>query len=360
MRRAWLLTVAAVGLGTLDGVAADDPPVKSYEVVIPKEDGIIATALNDRGDLIGFQWVEEQPGVLTQAPFFARGDAMTYLPLLEGYTATFPADVSNDGLVVGRSSKPSLPGVAVFMRNQAFVWDAQRGMRGLGVLDGDTASFATGVSRDGRRISGLAIGPDRVRACVWDRDGDGDTWTGSALPQESATLGSQVVVISGDGNRVAADDGEQACLWSRADDGTWDRRVIAERGGLIPRAVNDDGTVVGLRYDGDGTTQAVLWSRDGGYREIKEPPGYVKSEALDINNAGVVVGMIDGPAGSEVGPNAFVHQDGTLRILDEAGPNFTTATAINNRGQVAGVLDSGDEEAPDDPRQAPENDGRGQ
>ena len=116
------------------GSARADEPVKKYQVVTPKDDGIIATGINNRGDIVGFEWIEEKerPGVLDQVPFFARGKQITYLPLLKGYTATFPADVSDDGTVVGRASKPAPKDVRVPLRNQAFVWDAKGGIRGLG------------------------------------------------------------------------------------------------------------------------------------------------------------------------------------------------------------------------------------
>jgi hypothetical protein len=78
----------------------------------------------------------------------------------------------------------------------------------------------------------------------------------------------------------------------------------------------------------------------------------VRSEAHAVNNAGVVVGMIDGPAGSKIGPNAFVYEAGKLRILDEGGPDFSDATAINEHAQVAGVVDK-EEEAPEKKPGAP-------
>jgi uncharacterized membrane protein len=345
MRHLYLLMASALAL---TGFARADEPPKKYQVVTPKDVGIIATAINARGAIIGFEWIEEKarPGVIAQVPFYAIGKEMTYLPLLEGYTATFPAAVSDDGRVVGRSSKPAPPGVRVPLRNQAFVWEAGTGIKGLGVLEGDSASFACGISRDGRRISGISVGNNRIRACVWDRDGD--LWKGTALAHVSG-LGSNTVAISGDGKQIAAVDGVDPCLWSREDSGRWTREVIAEAGALVPRAVNDAGTVVGLRFTGDGRTTAALWSRAGGYVQIEKPAGYVRSEANAVNDAGVVVGMVDGPNGSEIGPNAFVYERGRLRLLDEAGPDFTAATAINNHGQVAGVLEKEEEPEPAKP-----------
>jgi uncharacterized membrane protein len=339
MQRVWSLSAAAVVAGLI-GYAGADEPARKYRVVSPKGVGIIATGINDRGEIVGFEWVEDpkRPGVLEQKPFFARGKEITYLPLLKGYTATFPGAVSDDGVVVGRVSKPAPPGAArIPLRNQAFVWDAKGGIRGLGVLRDDYSSFAGGISRDGRRISGYSVGDNRIRACVWDKDGDG--WKGTPLPQ-TAQLGSSTVVISRDGKHVAATDGTTPCLWTRSDAGEWTREVIAGPGTLMPRGVNDAGTVAGLRYAGDGRPHAAVWSRADGYKELKEPPGYVRSEANAVNNLGDVVGMVDGPPGSDTGPNAFIYEKGRLRLLfDEADSLFDTATAINDHREVAGVLE---------------------
>ena len=220
-----LLVMAALALQT---GAVGDEPVTKYRLVTPKDDGIEATALNGRGDLVGFEWVEEknQPGVISQVPFCARGKTLITLPLLAGYTTTHPAAISDTGLVVGRAGKPAARGQNVYLRNQAFIWDEAAGIRGLGALKDDMASFACGVTRDGKCISGVSIGDGRTRACVWERVGD--AWQGTALPQ-AGQLGSQVVVISGNGRYVASIDREVPCLWSRSDNGflgpRGDRRI---------------------------------------------------------------------------------------------------------------------------------------
>jgi hypothetical protein len=60
-------------------------------------------------------------------------------------------------------------------------------MQGLGVLADDFVSYARDISADSRRISGYSAGDNRVRACIWDRDGAG--WKGAALPHTSKKLG---------------------------------------------------------------------------------------------------------------------------------------------------------------------------
>ena len=115
---------------------------------------------------------------------------------------------------------------------------------------------------------------------------------------------------------------------------------------MAPRAVNNSGMVVGVRSDLDGLTHAVIHSRETGYKQLQEPEGYVNSQANAVNNEGIVVGQMDGPGGSHIGPNAFVYENGRLRVLDEAGGQFTAATAINDHRQVAGVFEEDEDEAP--------------
>jgi uncharacterized membrane protein len=335
-----LLFLLSVACGAVVFAGSDDPP-KKYRVVTPRDDGIIATGINERGEIVGFDLVEDKvhPDVINHEPCFIRGKEVTHLPLLKGYTATFPNAVSDDGLVVGYVSRPMIPGRPA-LRNQAFVWDARAGIRGLGVPDGDSTSFASGVTRDGHRISGYSVGENRIRACIWDRDGE--TWKSTTLPHASR-LAAATVPISGDGRFVAAVDGDSPCLWTRDSAGTWVRETIGDPGSMIPRAVNNAGAVVGVRLTLDSLTHAVAWSRSGGVRLLAKPKGYVRSEAMAINNHGVIVGMVDGPRGSKVGPNAFAEEGGRLRILDEGGPNFAAASAINDRGEVAGVLEKKEE-----------------
>lgn len=350
MRRLLDLVVACV---LPVGLSLGDEPPARYEVVTPKPDKIIATGINARGDVIGFEWVEERenPGVIGQEPFFARGGRQIRLPLLPTYTFTAPAGVSDDGLVVGRAGKPSSTRVLVPLQNQAFTWTEAEGIRGLGALPDDHASFATAVTRDGRSIAGISVGNDRIRPVVWDRSasgsGAGPAWRGVALPQTGPTA-SNFLALSDDGRYVAGIDNGTPTLWTRPGrpGDPWTGEPIGPPGSINPRAVNNAATVAGIIAPRDGSTHAVVWTRAGGVRPISEPPGYNRSEAGAINNAGSVVGMIDGPHGSNLAPRAFVFEKGQLRILEEGGPDFSAATAINDRGQVTGVFEKEEDDEP--------------
>ncbi|WP_337176776.1 HAF repeat-containing protein [Paludisphaera sp.] len=351
-----MISIRIAAACVLVGVAAaEEPPApgaRKYTVVAPMAGGMTAAAINGKGDVVGFHWEPENgdPNVLYEAPFLARGGEIVRLPLLETYTATFPAGVSDDDVVVGRSSKPAPPNVAVYLRNQAFVWTEKDGIRGLGAPEPDVASFASGISRDGRRISGFGVGDRSQRALIWDRDGD--AWKPVVIP-EGDRLGSNVVAISPDGKRLAATRGVDPTLWTETAPGEWKSESLdGGKDHFIPRAVNDAGTVVGFRNDHDGTYRAVVWTPGQGVTVLSPPPGFVHAQATAINNAGVVVGQVDGPHGGLPGPRGFVYEDGKLRVLDEAGPDFTWATAINDAGQVAGVIEM-EEEHPDEHEERP-------
>ena len=332
------------------GSIADESPRRPHEVITPKDDGINVAGINARGDLTGFEWVPdpEHEGVIGQEPFFARGKVVTRLPLLPTYTATMPAALSDAGMVVGRASKPLSQRGRVPLQNQAFTWTEADGIRGLGALADDFSSLATGVTANGRTICGVSVGDNRVRACVWERSSSGTSlaWRGSALPQ-SQPIASHYVAISPDGRTVVGLDGGVPTLWSRPSptDPTWTRTPLGPISSFNPRAVNNAGSVAGIIFPSDGSTHAAIWTRaQGTIQPIPEPAGYTRSEASGINAAGTVVGMIDGPAGTPVSPHAFIFEDGHLRILDEGGPNFVAATAINDAGQVAGSFEK--EETP--------------
>ena len=223
-------------------------------------------------------------------------------------------------------------------------------MHGLGVLADDIVSYACDISADSRRICGYSVGTNRVRACIWDRDEVG--WKAAPLPHDSK-LGTNHVVMSDNGKLIASVDGDRPCLWSRVDSGLWSQEFIGPAASLVPAPVNNSGMVAGVRYTTDGLVHAVIWSRDQGVKRLKMLERYVRSEANAVNNEGVVVGMADGPGGSDVGPDAFVYEAGRLRLINEGGTFFSSATAINDHGQVTGVFEKEDEpEQKGDPEKA--------
>ena len=138
---------------------------------------------------------------------------------------------------------------------------------------------------------------------------------------------------------MPSSDGGIPCVWQQDPQGAWTRQPIGDLGAMVPRAVNNLGTVVGTRYATDGSAHATIWTKAEGCRDIPKPKGFVRSEANAINNHGAIVGTVDGSHDSDLGPSAFVYESGVTRLLQEGGPNFSVATTINDEGQVAGTFE---------------------
>ncbi|WP_410660106.1 hypothetical protein [Amycolatopsis sp. lyj-112] len=60
------------------------------------------------------------------------------------------------------------------------------------------------------------------------------------------------------------------------------------------RDINSSGTAVGLTHDGGGTFGKAVVYRDGGFTALPVPPGRRTTRALDINDAGDIVGTAQG------------------------------------------------------------------
>ncbi|HEY6945583.1 MAG TPA: hypothetical protein VI431_10630 [Candidatus Acidoferrum sp.] len=106
--------------------------------------------------------------------------------------------------------------------------------------------------------------------------------------------------------------------------------------------INNLGQIVGGYALPDGSRHGFLYS-GGVFTTIDDPNDLISSEALGINNSGQIVGayLLDSPEEGHTfeGAHAFIYNAGVFTTLDypAAGVDHTTATKINNAGNVVGV-----------------------
>lgn len=306
-----------------------------------------ARAINAKGSIVGYREVDgDEAGTTQEEPIWVSQGKVKVLPKLTGYTATWPSAISDGDLVAGFASKPMKElGNPGHLNLQAFVWDAKtNSMHGLGVLEGFERSMAFGISADGTRISGICGGAGAIRVCVWERSDRG--WECKLLPgnPDSPLLVTSGAAISRDGSSICGVDGINAARWTRQADGSWKQMVLKDDELFVPKAINDSGCMVGYRRaDKDGNYHAVVWSDKRGFEDIGVLPGTRSSQALAINNAGLVVGVSDEP-GPEGGPQAFVWKDGKLAPLAMPKVIVSYAYAVNDNGQIAGFCGREDDE----------------
>jgi len=102
--------------------------------------------------------------------------------------------------------------------------------------------------------------------------------------------------------------------------------------------INAAGQVTGASSILTGSDHAFLYS-DGQMKDLDPSGNYSYSEGLGINSSGQVVGTLRASAGPPFDFQAFVYRGGQILDLNDVidptlGLLLTTATAINDRGQI--------------------------
>jgi probable HAF family extracellular repeat protein len=133
-------------------------------------------------------------------------------------------------------------------------------------------------------------------------------------------------------------------IWDR-ERGTRDLGAVPGHTSMTAAAINDRGTVVGTAADFEtGESLAFVWTIRRGARSLDTSLGGVDSAAADINRFGQIAGTSATASGAF---HAFFRDvDGAVLDLGafSDGRGFSSAIAMNDRGQVVGTRVDGDRE----------------
>jgi uncharacterized membrane protein len=296
-------------------------------------------AINQAGSVVGFRMVPSKDRATNEErPFYFSKGKVKEIPKLAKFTANFVTALSDTEVAVGYCSRAAKKIGDPGHNLQAYTWDVATGkLTSLPLPANYERCMAFGISAMGSRISGVCGGADSLAACVWEKVKDG--WECKVLPGSghSRLLVTSGASISRGGNSIAAVDGIKPARWTRQADGSWSGKVLNDEDLFIPKAINDAGAMVGYRRleDTSGNYRAVVWTDKGGMKDIGLLPNTHSSQALSINNAGIVVGVSEEP-GISGGPQAFLYQKDKLTKVEMPMVIVSYAYAINEKGQIAG------------------------
>jgi len=298
-----------VNLGSLDGKAT------------------AATALNDRGEVVGWSEVDVGFGLNYDRAFLWTPEVgMRDLGITPGYSGgnMRAQGISEDGAVTGWSGN-----------NDVFVWDSVTGIR----------TVASGLGYD-INSSGIIAGFSSVvfddTAFTWDSENGVQV-----LPLPMGYNDSRAYAVNEQGRVVGGvgiDSHDSRAI-------AWDPVVGMIDIGLLPggsnslaKAINEYGEVAGTA---DSQTRAFFWSPLNGFTEIvATDPAIRVSHAYGMNDLGDVVGAAtryEQVEGGTVGHNfAFFWnpEAGFVDLNDWVEPvngcTLQRAYDINNKGQIVG------------------------
>ncbi len=307
------------------GLLAGGAQAASYTVidlgVAPGADGSAATALNNLGQVAGYNVTAGW----TTAFLWDPATGMRDLGSVPGQTdISMPVGLNDRGQVAGQAASTS------------WVWDAATGMTDIGRPAGLDDSAALALNAQGQ-VVGQSWGgnPFQISGFVWDPS------TGmKVLPLPPGMADSSASDINDFGQIVG---------WADATAGLWDADgSFTDLGALLgpdsanseAAAINNLGQVAVNNYHaGSPVTSLALWDALTGMTDLGVMPGYAFTFAVDINNTGQILGYAWDETYSKSATflwdkaGGFVDL-GTL-IDPRSGWNLSDALEINDLGQIA-------------------------
>lgn len=337
-RVAWMIVLTAMAAGGLGPLRAQLPDLPLYTITDLGTLGghaSAAAAINNSGQVTG--WSTTADGA-TRAFLYSAG-AMTDLGTLTGGSFSMGTALNDLGQVVGSSGINAF-GPMFQEFTQGFLWE-NGSMRSLGALYcpcsfnrryGTSAAF--GIDGQGQVVgdSETLRGTVFRHAFLWRNGAMQDIGGGGGSFSISAAYGINML------SQVVGVFDTRAFLWETGVH--QDLGTLPDHASSTARAINEPGQIVGESVSATGLeSRAFLWE-SGVMSDLGTLAGDPSSDAKAINSCGQVVGRSGTRDGSV--SRAFLWHNGTMRDLNSpmamlAGWVFTSATGINDRGQIVGA-----------------------
>lgn len=249
-----------------------------------------AYGINDAGHVVGGAYLD--PFADTSAVLWANGSA-TRLDSPSDARATAAYGINASGQIVGVGTATGNYGSP--REERALLWSGGTAVN-LGVLSGGNASRATAINDAGQIVGYSTDNSNITHAVIWN---NGQLIDLGVTP--GSLNGSQAYDINTRG-QVAGVDREQAVIWQNGQ-----RTELGSLPGDVSstaRSINDQGVAVGSSdtvANASNDERAVMWVNgiavDLNTLEGVEGSGWTLLGAIDINNAGQILGVGVSPHG---------------------------------------------------------------
>ena len=244
---------------------------------------------------------------------------------------TFLDAINNRGEIIGSSATG--PANSTF---RATRWTADNRLMPLPGRPGVGESYGIGINE---RNTGVGLGfnaSGSSQVLVWDA-------AGRPAPLSLGSSDVSVNYLNNRGDIVGMVDVNgpnfRSYLWSPV------KGVVRIGTNTVPTALNETGELVGRRLVSDLVTHAFLYSRARGLVNLHPAPHYA-SEALNLNDSGVVVGLVrpSNPFESRAyrwSPGGAAVDLNTRLFNAPAGLVLTEARAISPSGDIVADSNAG-------------------
>jgi len=256
----------------------------------PSQSCSVATGINSAGQIVGYTQSSYGAGYGAGPSygFIYSGGTVTQIPSLGGVAYTFGNAINNAGQVAGLSLVSNSDVTDAYLYSGGTTTD-------LGNLSGGPGGYSDGYGiNDHTQIVGNSTVPNsngRERAFLW----------------QNGTMSDLGDLYGGSAN-----------AWAYS--------------------INNLGQAVGDSWQvAPSSAHAFLW-QSGTMTDLGTLPGGTFSQALNINNTGMIVGDAYTSSGAQ---HAFLYSDGSMQDLNNLIPSTSDwileqANAINDNGQIVG------------------------